>query len=500
MEDTKRIYSLLLQNKGLKTREISEELSLDKYYVAEILFSIENTSYWFQDDKSLWFAKEGALPIEEAKENVSKLIEPIGISQNFNINRFLKGNVSKALRIYLYQISKFHVYSNEEVLELFERYHNGNRQAFELLVKSHQRLVANIALNYSRILPLEELIQEGNIGLVKAIQRFDYTKFYSFPNYARNWIFQALLNAISYISYSIRFPINQLILHRKVRLFKEKYEQIHECIPSINDIEINEDIGIKKLIEIYQYPDNLKEVVKNYDDMDSFESDGSFGEFYDDREYNNYLVHILLSKLKKKDRYIVKSYYGIDMMENPISAIGEQLNLSYERVRQILWNSINSLRDYSNVRRGKVKIKIGDYINILPSNQIGRVVGILMDNDGPKTITLRMKSGAINEISGETQYINIDKNLMRTFEQYQEQQVKKTTIDIVPAYQEVTKLNGLEVGNKIYYNNLYCTIKKIIKDNNSSKLIIEYVNGVRDVVSYNRDKICRSIPRKRRIR
>ena len=173
MDDIKRIYLLLLHSNGLRIRKISKELELDKYYVAEILFSTQNISYWYQDDDSLWFAKEGALQIEETEEEKDELTIPVEKPQRFNVNRFLEEDLSDSLRFYLSLISKYRNYSNDEMIELFKRYRSGDQKAFDMIIKSQQRLVANIAFLYCRKgAPLEDIIQEGNVGLVKAAARF----------------------------------------------------------------------------------------------------------------------------------------------------------------------------------------------------------------------------------------------------------------------------------------------------------------------------------------
>ena len=145
MNDIERIYSLLTHSNGLKIRAISQELELDKYYVAEIMFSSQNIPYWYQDDDSLWYAKEGALQIEEYRNKVDELIAPVEKPQRFNLNRFLEEDLSESLRSYLRQISKYRVYTNDEMIELFKRYRNGELKAFDMIIKSQQRLVANIA-------------------------------------------------------------------------------------------------------------------------------------------------------------------------------------------------------------------------------------------------------------------------------------------------------------------------------------------------------------------
>ena len=274
MNDIERIYSLLLHSNGLKIRAISQELELDKYYVAEIMFSSQNIPYWYQDDDSLWYAKEGALQIEEPEEEIDELIAPVEIPQRFNINRFLKEDISDSLRAYLNQISKYRTYSNDELIELFRRYRNGDRKAYDLIIKSQQRFVANIALLYAgKGASLEDIIQEGNVGLVKAVERFDYTQSRSFSNYAKSWILQMISASMTSMPYMIRLPQNQLTLYRKVRKFKEKFEQLHGYDPSVNDIEIDEDIDTDRIKYLDGLPYNLSSLTSLSNDLDINESD-----------------------------------------------------------------------------------------------------------------------------------------------------------------------------------------------------------------------------------
>ena len=274
MNDIERIYSLLLHSNGLKIRAISQELELDKYYVAEIMFSSQNIPYWYQDDDSLWYAKEGALQIEEPEEEIDELITPAEIPQRFNVNRFLEEDLSDSLRSYLSQISKYRIYSNDEMIELFKRYRNGDQKAFDLIIKSQQRLVANIAFLYCRKgAPLEDIIQEGNVGLVKAAERFDYTQYRSFSNYAKSWILQSISASMTTMPYTVRLPLNQLLLYRKVRKFKEKFEQKHGYIPSVNDIEIDEELDTERIKFVDSLPYNLGSLTSLFSDLDNKESE-----------------------------------------------------------------------------------------------------------------------------------------------------------------------------------------------------------------------------------
>lgn len=502
MEEVKRIYILLSHSEGLKIKDIAKELDLDIFYVADIMFSTDNIPYWYQNDDSLWFAKEGAIEIEEKPEDEKdELIVPVEIPQRFNINRFLQNDISDSLRAYLYLIPKYRVYSNEEILQLFKRYRKGDKKAFELIVKSQQRFVANIAFLYCRKgASLEDIIQEGNIGLIKAIERFDETQYHSFSNFAKSWILQAISISMITIPFMVRLPLNIIYQYRKIRKFKEKFEQVHENPPSVIDIETDEDLDFDKITFLSQYPDSLSELVEITDNLDYLESDSNLATFYEDNEYNSYLVQKLINRLKKNESRILRHYYGIGVVEETISSIGDEMNLSRERVRQILWSSVRKLQDVSHIKIEEAKI--GEMIRIDSSNQLGRVVNTKQGADGSTILIVKMYSGFTMEISlydtpyhiikrvkSQERQKQISKSYQKTsvteytrLKQVGERSLNKKTP------KEVTKYADIKVGDQIFYNRKYCIVKKIIESSKSVKLFIEYSNGVMDVVSYNRTK------------
>lgn len=346
MNDIERIYSLLLHSNGLKIRAISQELELDKYYVAEIMFSSQNIPYWYQDDDSLWYAKEGALQIEEPEEKIDELISPVEIPQRFNVNRFLEEDLSDSLRSYLSQISKYRIYSNDEMIELFKRYRNGDQKAFDLIIKSQQRLVANIALLYCRKgAPLEDIIQEGNVGLVKAAERFDYTQYRSFSNYAKSWILQSISASMTTMPYTVRLPLNQLLLYRKVRKFKEKFEQKHGYLPSVNDIEIDEELDAERIKFLDELPNNLSSLTNLFSDLDNKESETNAIEDFINENESTITIKDLLKRLRKMERQIIERFYGINSKEETLSTIGDYFGLTRERTRQIKEKTVKHLRD-----------------------------------------------------------------------------------------------------------------------------------------------------------
>lgn len=298
----------------------------------------------------------------------------------------------------------------------------------------------------------------------------------------------------------VRLPLNIIYQYRKIRKFKEKFEQVHENPPSVIDIETDEDLDFDKITFLSQYPDSLSELVEITDNLDYLESDSNLATFYEDNEYNSYLVQKLINRLKKNESRILRHYYGIGVVEETISSIGDEMNLSRERVRQILWSSVRKLQDVSHIKIEEAKI--GEMIRIDSSNQLGRVVNTKQGADGSTILIVKMYSGFTMEISlydtpyhiikrvkSQERQKQISKSYQKTsvteytrLKQVGERSLNKKTP------KEVTKYADIKVGDQIFYNRKYCIVKKIIESSKSVKLFIEYSNGVMDVVSYNRTK------------
>lgn len=470
MEEVRRIYILLLHSNGLKIRDIAKELDLDKYYVADILFSTDNIPFWYQDSSSLWFAKEGATEIEEPKETKEPLITSIEIPQKFNISRFLEEDLSDSLRSYLHQISKYRTYSNDEMIELFKRYRNGDKNAFDLIIMSQQRLVANIALLYCRKgAPLEDIIQEGNVGLVKAAERFDYTQYRSFSNYAKSWILQSISFAMTSMPYMIRLPLNQMSLYRKVRNFKDHYEQENGFAPSINDIEINESSDLERIKYLDELPYNLKSLMHLSDNMDTFESRTNAIEDYINKNEGQFTVKKLLSRLQKRERQLLQMFYGINRKEESLASIGEYFGLTRERARQIKDKTVKRLRDILYNGNGK------DDKFFLIQDEV--------EDDMPDNAS-KSSNLPINKRKHKEKYADSVTNL--SIQNELKHITERKESEETP--HDVNIIDNIKVGDNIFYNKKYCTIRKIIRNGKFSKLVIEYANGVIDVVSYNKSK------------
>ena len=442
MDDIKRIYSLLSHSNGLKIRAISQELELDKYYVAEIMFSSQNIPYWYQDDDSLWYAKEGALQIDEPEEEIDELIAPVEIPQRFNVNKFLEEDLSDSLRSYLSQISKYRIYSNDEMIELFKQYRSGDQKAFDMIIKSQQRLVANIAFLYCRKgAPLEDIIQEGNVGLVKAAERFDYTQYRSFSNYAKSWILQSISASMTTMPYTVRLPLNQLILYRKVRKFKEKFEQKHGYNPSVNDIEIDEELDSERIRFLDGLPYNLSSLTSLLSDLDNKESETNAIDDFIDKSESKTTINNLLKRIGKRERQIIQRFYGINTKEETLSAIGDYFGLTRERTRQIKEKTVKHLRNILNKRKG-----LDDKKNVVQEED---------EEDIPETVS---------------------------------------NLPEFPTNEEKPDTEGVIVGDNIIYDSKLCVVidKKTMRG--SLRLVVRYEDGTIDNLQNDRKryKIVRS--------
>lgn len=484
MEEVKRIYVLLLHSNGYKIKDIAKELNLDKYYVANVMFSSENIPYWYQDSSSLWFAKEGAMHIDEEPVE-DKLTAPLVAPKVINVERFLKRHPSASLRSYLNQLTKYRFYSDDEIKELFKRYRNGDNNAYELIVKSYLKTVVGFAFLYSKDgILLEDLIQEGNIGLLRAIEHYDHLRVSSFNNYARSWILQAISFSVSYLPYTIKLPINQYSLYYKIRKFIEKYEQQNGYPPSVDDIEIDNYDNPKNISFICSFPDSLKEITHSVDDLDVFENDTNTIDVFEDNEYYKYLAIKYLNCLDKRQQYILIVNYGIDCMSQSLSSIGESLSLTRERARQIKEKSIKRLRAIH------VRIEKSKNNEVVDLHELEKELKISQ----PKNVQQLIEQIEENK---SKKMDNTNKPMSN-----QEKQIKTTKkndgngdiprLALQNNYHSITlpkkkEPKQAEIGDRIIYGKRKGTVIEMVKKGSKSRLIIKYDNEIIDNVNNDPD-------------
>lgn len=268
---------------------------------------------------------------------------------------------NEVLSIYLEQINKIPMLSYEEEYELALKAKNGDKKAFDRIINANLRFVVSVAKKYKgQGMALSDLINEGNIGLITALEKFEPEKGYHFISYAVWWIRQSIMKALSEKARAVRLPLNRA--NELMQIQKAQGEILHESAGDPNDLHfISEKTGldetlVKDLLSISQDMVNLDSAIKSDDDSSS-----TFSEFIEDPssgpeaevvgESLKAEVHSLLMTLNEKERMILTMRYGLDGSK-PMSLkeIGMKFGLTKERIRQIEKRSLEKLRDNSEGR------------------------------------------------------------------------------------------------------------------------------------------------------
>ena len=392
--------------------------------------------------------------------------------------------------------------SYDTTTELIKKYKAGDRNSYNILTKGYLRLVVTIAKKYMhRGLELDDLIQEGTFGLFKAFDHFNSNVNVGFSKYASWWIMQSITQALFTLSNIVQLPVNVLNLHRKVWEFVETFEQTCGYPPSVNDIDIYETSDLEWLKYIYQLPADLKEMTYLIDDFDIYENPDLEADSFQETEYNSYYINQQLRHLGKRNSTILRKYFGLE--DNPegetLNSIGDHFGLTRERTRQIVEKSIRELRDLSGIKSEEAKI--GDLIRLDSSEQVGRVINIKQGTDSATILVLKMDAGTTEEVlSNDCSYEILPKRIVKSNPKPSTPspivQAKgrkrlvnsKKTQEESDIQREVIKIDDVKVGDVLKYNGKECTIRKIICRGSSSRLLIEYTNGVLDYVPYDKSK------------
>ena len=274
--------------------------------------------------------------------------------RQLKITRSITNRESESLEKYLQEISKEEMISTEEEVELAQRIKNGDREALERLTRANLRFVVSVAKQYqNQGLTLADLINEGNMGLIKAAERFDETRGFKFISYAVWWIRQNILQAIADQSRIVRVPLNQVGSASKINKLLNKFEQENERRPSIEEIQEQIDLPLEKIDEALSAGNSHHVSVDApfVDGDDSSLIDVLINE--DSPTADNHLVleslrteiQKVLNTLSERERTIIEAFYGINQPEMTLDEIGEKQGLTRERVRQIKEKAIRRLRD-----------------------------------------------------------------------------------------------------------------------------------------------------------
>lgn len=277
--------------------------------------------------------------------------------RQLKISKSITNREMASLDKYLADIAREEMVSPEEEVILAQRIKLGDNVALDRLVKANLRFVVSVAKQYqNQGLSLSDLINEGNLGLIKAAQRFDETKGFKFISYAVWWIRQSILQAIAEQSRLVRLPLNQVGSLSKIKKTSSRLEQLYHRAPSIKEIADELDLPEHKVLAAFRM--NAKEVsmdapMGENDDMsliDTIILNESVGA--DDnliRKLDNAEIRRTMSVLTDKEREIISLYFGIDATHNyTLEEIAYRLDLTRERVRQIKDKALKKLKQNPN--------------------------------------------------------------------------------------------------------------------------------------------------------
>ena len=286
------------------------------------------------------------------------LVDPVELAAEYNLD--------DPVRMYLKEIGQVPLLSAEEEQDLARRVAEGDQEAKNKLTEANLRLVVSIAKKYSgRGLHILDLIQEGNLGLIKAVEKFDYTKGYKFSTYATWWIRQAITRAIADQARTIRIPVHMVeTINKVIRVSRQLLQELgHD--PSPEEIAAEMDMPVDKvreILKIAQEPVSLETPIGE-------EEDSHLGDFIPDEGASEpseaasftllqeQLVDVL-STLTPREEKVLKLRFGIeDGRPRTLEEVGKEFNVTRERIRQIEAKALRKLRHPSRSK------KLKDFLN-----------------------------------------------------------------------------------------------------------------------------------------
>ena len=360
-EKIKTLLAMAKKKKNvLEYQEISDhfaDLHLEEEQMDEILDALEKSGI-----DVLRITDDDDIPDEELllsdedevdMENLDLSI-PDGIS------------IEDPVRMYLKEIGKVPLLSAEEEIELAKRMENGDQEAKKRLAEANLRLVVSIAKRYvGRGMLFLDLIQEGNLGLIKAVEKFDYRKGYKFSTYATWWIREAITRAIADQARTIRIPVHMVeTINKLIRVSRQLLQELgREPTPE----EISEEMGmpvdrVREILKISQEPVSLETPIGE-------EEDSHLGDFIQDDNVpvpaeaasftllREQLVEVL-GTLTEREQKVLRLRFGLDDgRARTLEEVGKEFNVTRERIRQIEAKALRKLRHPSRSR------KLKDYLD-----------------------------------------------------------------------------------------------------------------------------------------
>ena len=281
--------------------------------------------------------------------------------RQLKISKSITNRESASLDKYLQEIGKEDLISADEEVELAQKIRKGDHESLEKLTRANLRFVVSVAKQYqNQGLSLPDLINEGNLGLIRAAEKFDETRGFKFISYAVWWIRQSILQALAEQSRIVRLPLNQVGALNKINKALAKFEQENERMPSVEELANETNMPKEKIADslrvlgrhvsidapFVEGEDNsLLDVIAN---PDSPRADNGLMEESLRREIDR-----ALATLSDRERDIVRLFFGLGCQEKTLEEISEEFKLTRERVRQIKEKAIRRLRHSSRSKNLK---------------------------------------------------------------------------------------------------------------------------------------------------
>ena len=336
--------------------EVLDEAELDVENMEKLMETIENLGIevtGYNDDAVF----------EDLNSNLDSSVDNIDGYDSDDTDTLLAQEgliIDDPVKMYLKEIGKVNLLSTEKELELAERMANGDEEAKKMLVESNLRLVVSIAKRYvGRGMFFLDLIQEGNLGLMKAVEKFDYTKGYKFSTYATWWIRQAITRAIADQARTIRIPVHMVeTINKVLRVSRQLLQELgHEA--STEEIAEKMNMSVEKvrdIMKLAQEPVSLETPIGE-------EEDSHLGDFIPDddapapAEAASYTLLReqlceVLHTLTPREEHVLKLRFGLeDGRTRTLEEVGKVFNITRERIRQIEAKALRKLRHPSRSKR-----------------------------------------------------------------------------------------------------------------------------------------------------
>jgi len=311
--------------------------------------------------------QENDIEVLEPEENITKTVEELTLEKKIRILKTIQSSISTdAIRSYLYEIGKIPLLNAQEEVILAKRIEQGNKEASQLLITANLRLVVSIAKKYSKSgLELLDLIQEGNIGLMRAVEKFDYHKGFKFSTYATWWIRQAITRAIADQARTIRVPVHMIETINKFNKVNSTLTTRLGRQPTDEEIAKEMDIELVKVAEIRKIKQNPSSLATPIGD----EKDSKLQDIIPDNwspspedfatgEYLKNQLKDILDQLQDRERFFLALRFCLeDGVTRTLEEVGREFGVTRERIRQIEAKALKKLKDKSSEKR------LDDYID-----------------------------------------------------------------------------------------------------------------------------------------